>query len=232
MQKVGFFTIVFIMILLNGCVTQSGNVDAKYDYEESFNKMILETTIDFSANENWRTIYPYIENLGKSVSEFAEDYMDWQSTGWAVGSSGVSFRNLNTDVIYVFAPEEFGKLESESPDNLNLVLKGNEILIGVGAEISYFFRNFISMNSKEESITFLEEDLGINRFLFVNTVDTELDGNYMAILLGNRLLLDIYCLNWEIRLDSWFEVTLLSDSNYEFQRRLMMREYNESGGRM
>jgi len=222
MLKRNFLVIFFMMILLISCTSQGGDSfkgndsATEGDYEEYFNKMISDSTIDINANENWNTISPYIEDLGKPISEIAEDYMDWKSIGWAIGCNGVRFRNLHTEMIYAFAPDEFGDLISDDPKNYNLVLRGTEVCFAVGSEISCFFPEFKPTTSRGETERYLKEVLGFNKALFEYSITD--DGDYIFTLLGNRLVVEVYCSfqsNGSLSPDSWFEVSRMDDSVFE-----------------
>ena len=101
--------------------------------------MIDEIGIDFDENMNWQTISQYAEHLGKPVKETFENYADWQCLGY-LAVEGVRFKNLETGVVCVFYPEDFGDIESESLENYKLVLKGDETIKKIDAKMTFFPR--------------------------------------------------------------------------------------------
>ena len=81
------------------------------------------------------------------------------------------------------------------------------------------------MTSSEESTRHLEDDLGINKILFADVEGTELGGSYSAVLLENRIWLDIYCVDGIIGEDSWAEIARLGDSDYENWKEILFERW-------
>ena len=204
MRKFKLLVLACSLTILTGCSLQGDDLNTNID------DIIANSKIDFKANECWKEVYSYIHCLGKPIGETYENYANLESLGYAVGGKGVVFKDQDNEVLYFFSPDDFGELESESPENYKLILKGSETCAGVGANMSRFFPEFKATASEEESFEYLEKELGIKKILFANTEDLE-SPDYMAILVGNSLIFNIGSIDGTIQADSPINITLLDD---------------------
>lgn len=213
-----YLILIIIVILLSGCNFQEGNLNNEINNEEIFNKMIFESAIDLMHDENWRRVYPYIENLGKPVNEIKENYKKWDCLG-ATAAEGVKFKDATTNVVYAFWNEDFDNVQGDSYESYKLVLNGDETCIGIGTSMNYFFPEFKNTTSWEDSMDYLVNELGINKNLFMDLEGDEYEGDYNALLLENRLT--IYITTGReglITSDSWFEIGIMDGSDEEYYK--------------
>ena len=213
-QKSKRIIVIIMVLLLTSCVFHSDDLGTQTN-EELMVTMLSEIKIDFDNDKNWENVAKYSKCLEKPVSESYENYKDWRCVEY-YAPWGIEFMNPETDVTYrFFSYDGNGKPADGSPENSKLVLNGTETVVGVIADMSYFFQNFEPMVTFEESVEYLEGELGINKILF-NVEETEWGHQYSVKLVANGLYLSIYCDNGRLNKDSRIELNKLSASDCEY----------------
>ncbi|MCL1810445.1 MAG: hypothetical protein FWG42_11880 [Clostridiales bacterium] len=114
-------------------VEDSSDVEALSDIETSSNAE--NDFVDFSKIGNWEVAYLHMQKIGKPVREFADNYSQWKCIGAPDGY--VVYRDPENELHYAF----------DLPGSLNEYYKkelsGNEICMGIEADVGLFFQNIV-----------------------------------------------------------------------------------------
>lgn len=219
--------ILIFLFISSGCNFQDNSLIVETSSMENFERVMSDSKIYFSENQNWKVIRSYLERLGKPINDTGEEYENWECLG-ATAAGGVRFRDKETNIVYVFLNDEFDGAGDDSPASRNLILTGREICKGIGTNLQFFVPDFKSMNNQEQSMEYLEKELGINSALFIGTEGSDAEGGYLIILLENRVEILIMESEGILDSDSWVEISVLDDSQYEYWKRCLFNQWLET----